>query len=89
LVAGEEKALKVTAENTKCMVRRRAQNSGQIHNLKMGNTSFQSVGQFRYLATILTDQNSILTEIKSRLTSGNACYHSVQNILCSICYTKI
>jgi len=53
LVAGEEKALEVTAENTKCMVRRRAQNEGQIYNLKMGNKSFESLGQFRYLATTL------------------------------------
>jgi hypothetical protein len=30
-----------------------------------------------------SNQNSIQEEIKSRLESGNACYHSVQNILCS------
>ena len=88
MVAGE-KALEVTAKNTKCMVRRSAQNAGQIHNFKMGNKSFGKVGQFRYLATTLTYQNSILIEIKSRLQSGTACYHSVQNILCSVCYTKI
>ena len=29
----------------------------------------------------MTKQNSIQEEIKSRLKSGNACYHSVQNIL--------
>ena len=29
-------------------------------------------------------QNSIREEIKSRLTSGNACYHSVQNLLSKI-----
>ena len=28
-------------------------------------------------------QNSIHEEIKSRLKSGNACYHSVQNLLSS------
>jgi len=33
------------------------------------------------LGTILTDQNSIQEEIKSRLKSQNACYHSVQNLL--------
>jgi len=38
---------------------------------------------FEYLGTILTNQNSIAEEIKSRLRSGNACYHSVQNILSS------
>ena len=37
--------------------------------------------QFRYLGTALTNRNSMPEEIKSRLKSGNACYHSVQNRL--------
>jgi len=37
---------------------------------------------FRYLRTTLTNQNSLQEEIKSRLKSGSACYHSVQNVLC-------
>jgi len=41
------------------------------------------VEEFKYLGTALTDQNSIQEEIKSRLKSGNVCYHSVQNILSS------
>ena len=36
-----------------------------------------------YLISALTNQNSIQEEIKSRLKSGNACYHSVQNLLSS------
>jgi hypothetical protein len=36
-----------------------------------------------HLRTILTDQNDIHEEIKSRLNSGNACYHSVQSLLSS------
>ena len=39
--------------------------------------------EFKYLGTTLTDQNSIQEEIKSRLNLGNACYHSVQNLLSS------
>ena len=35
------------------------------------------------MGTILTNQNSIAEEIKNRLRSGNACYHSVQNLLFS------
>jgi hypothetical protein len=35
------------------------------------------------LETTLTDQNGIQEEIKSRLNSGNACYHSVQSLLSS------
>jgi len=38
---------------------------------------------FRYLGTALTNQNSIAEEIKSRLRSGNACHHLVQNLLSS------
>jgi hypothetical protein len=37
------------------------------------------VEQFKYLGTILTNQNSIQEEIKSRLKLGNACYYLVQN----------
>jgi hypothetical protein len=46
------------------------------------------VEQFKYLGTTLTNQNSIPEEIKSRLQSGNACCHSVQNVLSSVCYPK-
>jgi len=41
------------------------------------------VAEFKYLGTTLTNQNSIAEEIKSRLKSGNSCYHSVQNLLSS------
>jgi len=34
------------------------------------------------------NQNSIPEEIKSRLRSGNACYHSVQNLLSSRLLSK-
>jgi hypothetical protein len=34
-----------------------------------------------YLGTIVTDQNCIHKDIKSRLNLGNACYHSVQSHL--------
>ena len=40
------------------------------------------------MGTTLTNQNSITEEIKSRLRSGNACYHSVQNLLCSRLLSK-
>jgi hypothetical protein len=65
------------------------QNAGQSHNIKTDNGSFERVGQFQYLGTTLTNQNSIREETKIRLKSGNACYHSVQNVCLPVHYPKI
>jgi hypothetical protein len=35
-----------------------------------------------HVGMTLTNQNDIHDEMKSRLNSGNACYHSVQNLFC-------
>ena len=56
---------------------------GGTATMKVHNSSIERVGEFKYLGTTLTNQNSIQKEIKSRLKLGNACYHSVQNLLSS------
>jgi glycerol-3-phosphate O-acyltransferase len=61
----------------------RCQKAGERQSIKIGNRSFESVAKFKYLGTTLTDQNYIHEEIKSRLNSRNACYHSVQSLLSS------
>ena len=43
---------------------------------------------FKYLGTTLRNQTSIQKEIKSRLKLGNACYHSVQNLVSSSLLSK-
>ena len=63
-------------------------NWGRRHNIKIDNSSFERMEQLKYMATTLTDQNSILEEMKSRLKPGNACYRSVQNILFSSLLSK-
>jgi hypothetical protein len=51
--------------------------------VKVGNKALESVEQFKYLGTTVTNQSCVREEIKRRLKSGNACYHSVQNLLSS------
>jgi hypothetical protein len=43
---------------------------------------------FKYLGATVTNQNLIQEEIKRRLSSGNACYHSVQSFLYSRLLSK-
>jgi hypothetical protein len=64
----------------------RSQNVGHKNlGIKIGNRSFEDVTKFKYQGTTLTDQNCMHEEIKSRLNSGNACYHSVQTFCPPAC----
>ena len=56
--------------------------------MKIDNSSFERVEEFKYLGTTLTNQNSIQEKIKSRSKSGNACYLSLQNLLSSSLISK-
>ena len=80
--------LTVHADRTKYMVMSRDQIAGWSQNMKTVNNSFERVEEFRYFGTTITNQNSIHEEIKSRLKSGNACYHLVQSLLCSSLLSK-
>jgi hypothetical protein len=57
------------------------QNTGQDHNLKISNNSYDNVTKFRYYGATLTSQNYIHEQIKSRLSLENACYHLFHKLL--------
>ena len=61
----------------------RDQNEGRSHSIKTDNSTFEWVEKLKYFGTTLTNRNYVQEEIKSRLKWGNACYHSVQNLLSS------
>ena len=86
--AGKEIGLEVNSDKSQYMVMYRNENEGRSHSVKIDISSFEMVKQFRYLGTTITNQNSIQEEIKGRLKSGNACCHSVQNVLCSSLLSK-
>jgi hypothetical protein len=84
LDASKEVGLEMNPDRTKYMLVTRCQKAGQRQSIRIANRSFEGVAKFRYLETTL-HQNCMHEEIKSRLNSGNACYHSVQCLL--ICLT--
>ena len=74
----------MNADKTKYVVMSRDQNARRSHSMKIDNSSFERVEEFKCLGTTLTNKNSIQEEIKSRLKLGNACYHSMQNLSSSL-----
>ena len=56
--------------------------------MRNDNSNFERVEEFKYFGTTLTNQNYFAEEIKSRLRSGNACYHSGQKFLSSKLLSK-
>jgi hypothetical protein len=83
LEASRDIGLEINAVKTKYMIMSRHPNLGQNQNIKIANESFENVTNFKYLGTTLTNQNDIHDEIKSRVNSGNDCYHFVQDVLSS------
>jgi hypothetical protein len=62
-------------------------NAGRNGDTKVANICFENVAQFIYLGLTINNQNLTQDTIK-RLNSGNACYHSVQNLLSSYLLSK-
>jgi hypothetical protein len=56
------------------------QNAGRSQNMKPDKSTFVIVKRKKYLGKPIRIQNSLLEDIKSRLKSGNAFCHSVQNL---------
>jgi hypothetical protein len=83
LDASKEIGLEVNSEKTKYLFMSHHQTAGQSNYIRVANKSFEKVAKFKYLGSTLMDQNCIHEEIWSRLNSGNACYHAVQNLLSS------
>ena len=54
-----EIGLEISADKTKFMVMSRDQNAGRNQSVRIDNSTFERVEEFKYLGTTLTHQNSI------------------------------
>jgi hypothetical protein len=57
---------KLNTEKTKYMSQSYHQNAGQYHDIKIANSCFENVAQFRCLGTIVTNKNLIQEEFEFR-----------------------
>jgi len=71
------------------MVMSRDQNAGRIHSVRIDNSNFERVEEFKCFGTNLTNQNSIAEEIKSRLRSGKIAIIRCRIFCLPGCYPKI
>jgi hypothetical protein len=81
--ANKEVGRKINVEKIKYMLLYQHQTAYQNWNTKIANRS-----PFKYFGMTVTNKNLIQEEIKRRLNYGNACYHSVQNLLYSCLLLK-
>ena len=52
-----------------------------IGNLEVNDKEFERTSSFKYLGSLLTEQNDNLAEIKERINTGNRCYFSILHML--------
>jgi hypothetical protein len=63
--------VETNVDKTKFMLLSRHQNAGQNRDTEIANRSFENVSQFKYLGTMVTNQNLIQEEIKRIMNSGS------------------
>ena len=83
-----ETGIETNSEKSKYMIMSQDQKEGQNGNTQIGNKLFQTLEQFKFLEKTLKGSEFQYGEIKSRLKSGNACYHFVQSLLFSSLLSK-
>jgi len=67
VAAIREIGLEISVVKTKYMVMSLDQNAGRIQSVRIDNSTFERVEEFKYLGTTLTHQNSITEEIKEQI----------------------
>ena len=65
VAATMETGLEKSADKTKYMVMSRDQNAGRNHSVRIDNSTFERVEEFKYLGTTLTHQNSYRKKLRA------------------------
>jgi ribosomal protein S1 len=89
LAASQDIGLEINTDKTNYMVMSRDQKAGSRHNIKIDNSPFQSVEDFKYLRKTVTNENTVQEEINSKLKSGMLVIIRCRIFCLQVCYPKI
>ncbi|KAJ4433364.1 hypothetical protein ANN_15623 [Periplaneta americana] len=79
---GEKLGLSVNQRKTKYMIATRNKNKwGNSKDITIGDYNFERVTNFKYLGSIITEDNNTTAEIKERLKEGNRCYWALLQLM--------
>lgn len=80
--ATREVGLKINEEKTKYMCINKTTRRDRIgQNVTINNYNFERVQRFKYLGAVITDDNDVTEEIKSRIQSGNRCLFALDKLI--------
>jgi len=89
LYAAKRVGLEINSEKTEYMAGQRHEQIGCRNEvLEADNYKFKGVQQFKYLSTLITQQNEIGTEINARIQAANKCYFDLTKLLRSRVISK-
>jgi hypothetical protein len=89
LEAAKIVGLEINVEKTKCMIAQRVVLPEDIHtHLEVGAYKFSRVQKFKYLGTLITQNNEIQEEIKARIHASNRCYFGLNKLFKSRMLSK-
>lgn len=72
--------LQINENKTKCMITKRQKLEDETE-VNIGDKNFEVKNEMKYLGTMITDNNDITKEIKTRINAGNRCLYSLLNIM--------
>jgi hypothetical protein len=74
--------LEINQDKTKYMIKTRNKDKWQcVQDFTSGDVSYERVDTFKYLGSVISEENDIGMEIRSRVMAGNKCYYALGSIM--------
>jgi hypothetical protein len=78
-IVATQLGLTINTTKTKYVINRK-DNGNEPKEIEMSGHKYKKVEMFTYLGSLVTNLSDIETEIKTRLTARNKCYHALGHI---------